>query len=666
MPGGVTLLAPVGLAALVALVAIILIHMRRRTPPAITMPSLRFWEPAGDDSSDKRRLRKPPITLPLILQLLAALIIGLALARPAMDALPGLASQRTMPEHTMVILDGSTSMLATASDDDARIRWELAQDETDQILEDWQAGDVITVITIGSRIQSSSASTQQQVDTLRSRMRSADAPGGIADIDAALELSADLVMPDRSNRLVLITDGAVRANPEIAASVAAPIELRVVGNPDNTMPNVAITSIGSRSVISRNDTYRLSFSMSSFAPDAVRLPYRVQADGVDVVSSEVDLGAGETRSVEVTLPQGAKTADVMIDVRDSFVADNRATLLLGSASTAGLDILLISDNPDALERALGALPESSVDVFPTSTPGIRALAAGFDLVVFQGVSPAPDDIPAVPMLFVRPPQLGDRFVADGVMTAPQIDQLEAGDPILNGVDLAGVTFGDTPAYQLGSGDEELVGGSANGVTGPLLWRGNVEDQRYVAFGFDLETSNITQRVAFPVLIARSVSDLTVAPMASTLGLGEPLLFRATDNATEVAVTDPSGETTTLAISGELNTVLFEGTGLAGLYSVREIGEQDQVLEETAFVVNAGHPIESDLRPNPSLEAALQGGTASNAAVMERQGLADIWPMLVAIATAVIALEWVVFHAGRWRLPTLRNLSSLVPRAGGRA
>jgi hypothetical protein len=432
------------------------------------------------------------------------------------------------------------------------------------------------------------------------------------------------------------------------------------------MPNVAITSIGSRSVIGSDDTYRLAFSMSSFTPEAVRLPYRVQADGVDVVSSELDLGAGETRSVEVTLPQGAKTADVMIDVRDSFAADNRASLLLGSASSAGLDILLISDNPDALERALGALPESSVDVYATSTPGIKALAAGFDLVVFHGVSPAADDIPELPMLFVRPPQLGDHFASDGVMAAPTIDQMSAGAGILDGVDLAGVTFGDTPAYSLTATDEEIVRGSANGVTGPLVWRGMIDDERYVAFGFDLESSNITQRVAFPVLVARSVADLTIAPMASTLGLGEPLLYTASDSATDVVVTGPDGAATELAAGDAGQTVLFEGTGLAGLYTVAEHGDGGQLLEETAFVVNAGHPMESDLRINQSLDASLQGGAAANDTVAERQGLADIWPMLVAIAAAVIALEWLIFHVGQWRLPSLRNLPLPMPRAGGRS
>lgn len=665
MGAGLTLLVPIGLVALVALAAIVVIHMRRQTPPVLMLPSLRFWEPVAADSADKRRFRKPPMSLPLVLQLLAALAIGLALARPAMDALPGMAEQRSTPQHTIVLLDGSTSMLGLASDEDERTRWSLARSEAIAILREWQAGDVITVIVTGSRQQSTSASTRPQVDRLREQLQLTMAPGGIADIDAAIELGGDLIMPDRANRIVLISDGAVRVNPDTAAAVEAPIELRMVGSTENTLPNVAITSIGSRPAANRDETYRLSFALTSFAPETVRLPYRVQADGVDVLVSELDLLSGETRSVQVTLPQGAQRADVTVEVRDSFAADNRATLLLDGSGATGLDILLISDNPGAMERALGALPEARVDVFPTSTPGVRALAAGFDLVVFQGVTPPPNDLPEAPMLFVRPMQSGDHFATEGVMTSPAIDRIDAGASILEGVDLAGVTFGDTPVYRVGAGDDVLVRGMANDLNGPLVWRGTIEGTRYVAYGFDLESSNVTQRVAFPVLIARTVAELTVAPIPGTLGLGDSLLYRVSESVPEVSVTNPEGEVTLLGVSESVDSVVFDGTGLAGMYTVEEVDADGQTLQASTFVVNAGHPVESDLRHNPSLDDDLAGRGASNMTVSERQGLADLWPMLVGIALFVIAVEWLVFSAGVVRFPVKRGWASALQRIGGR-
>ncbi len=650
MPGGLTLLAPLGLIALIATGIIVLIHMRQHTPPIINLPSLRFWQPVKEDSLDRRRLRRPPMSWPLILQVTAAILIGLALARPAIDALPGLASQRTTPQHVIVLLDGSTSMLATTGSTSDVTHWELARDETVAILDDWQAGDVVTVIVTGSRLHTSSASTRLQVETLRDQITRADAPGGVADIDAALRLGGSLVLPDRDNLVMLITDGALRPNPAVAAGVPAPIELRLVGDPDTVLANVAVTSIGYRPLPDRDSTFRLSFAISAYTAEAVRLPYRVLADGVEVVSSQIDLAAGETRPIEVTLPSGSSVADVVIDVLDPFVADNQATLLLGDATTAGLDILLISDMAGALERALAALPDARVDVFASTTPGIRALAAGYDLTVFHGITPLVDDMPETPMIFIRPPQLGDRFGIEGVMTSPVIDRFDAGSTILDGVDLAGVTFGDTPAYQLVSGEQELVRGSGNGLSGALIWRGEVDGERYVALGFDLQTSNITQRVAFPVLIARAVAAITNPPVPSVLSIGAPLLYRTSDQAASIEVIAPNESVTAIPVPDAIDSALFEDTGIPGLYTIRELGPSDQLLAETVFVINAGHPLESDLRANPDLNAALQDGAVSAPATAPNEGLADLWPTIAAIALAVIALEWIVFHGLRMRRP----------------
>lgn len=643
MPGGLAILAPVGLLALLAVAAIVLIHMRQRTPPVIQLPSLRFWDPVREESLDRRRLRRPPITLPFILQIAAALLLAFALARPVMDAIPGFASQRTIPQHVIVVLDGSTSMLATTAAASNTTHWDLARREAVSILDDWQAGDVVTVIVTGSRLQTSSVSTRIQRDDLRNTISHADAPGGVANVDQALKLAASLVLPDRDNRVVVVTDGALRPNPAIAASVPAPIELRQVGSGDD-QPNVAVTSIGYRPVAGQDQTWRLSFEISAFATDPVRLPYRVIADGTDVVTSQVDVVPGEPRSIEVTLPQGAALAEVVIDVRDAFTGDNAASLLLGDATNAGLDILLISDTPDVLERALTALPDARVDTFPATTPGIRALAAGYDLTVFQGISPAPDDLPETPMLLVRPSPLDDRFTMSGVLSGPVIDRFAAGSDVLDGVDFAGVTFGETPAYVLAPDEEELVRGAANGQTGPLVWRGEVDGERYIVLGFDLATSNITQRVAFPVLVARAVADVAAAPVPGVIELGSPLLYPATDQAATVEVTAPDETVTTIDVS--TRSALFERTGEAGIYAIREYGEAHNLINQTLFVVNAGHPTESNLFANPDLAAALTGGAVETPETGVSGGAADLWPLLAAIALAVLAAEWFAYHGMR--------------------
>ena len=109
------LLAPLGLAALVAIPIIILFHMRHTTPTRRPMPSLRFWEAANPRPAEARRLRRPPLTAAARPAARRRRGLAFALARPATAAqlaalAPGLHSE---PRHLILLLDGSTSMSAT-------------------------------------------------------------------------------------------------------------------------------------------------------------------------------------------------------------------------------------------------------------------------------------------------------------------------------------------------------------------------------------------------------------------------------------------------------------------------------------------------------------------------------------------------------------------------
>ena len=89
-----------------------------------------------------------------------------------------------------------------------------------------------------------------------------------------------------------------------------------------------------------------------------------------------------------------------------------------------------------------------------------------------------------------------------------------------------------------------------------------------------------------------------------------------------------------------NEVTYTDTGRPGEYELVEIGADGNELASGRFVVNAGHPTESDLRVNldlPSL-VAQSGGVDQGSA---RSSLFDLWPAAVAVAFGLLALEWIV-------------------------
>lgn len=664
------LLAPIGLLAGISLGVIVLLHMRRQVPATRKVPSLRFWEPANRDDLERSRLRKPPISWLLILQLLAALGLTLALARPFTTGggVLGAFAGRTDPRHDIVILDGSTSMQAVVSLNGNRTRFDEAKSTVASMLGDWQPGDIATVLVVGTSTQTFSAANQQQADALRSRIQKMAAPGGRADINAALRLAGNLTLPDRDNRVTLVTDGAVSVDPAIVATIHAPVTLdRVVSGAD--VSNDAITGISS-SASGQQGTVVVAFTVSHFSDQAASVPWSVTADGKDVASDVVTLGPDESRQLTVSVPSDAPSVTVSIPQRDVLQADNAATLHLERDALSQLAIMLVADNPGPLQRALEVIPGTRVDVYPSGTPGLAALASGYDLAVFVGVSPSPNDLPSIPMLFFQPQPLEGVFGIQGAIDAPVIDTVDAGSSVLTDVDLAGVTFTNVPVYTIGATDTQVLVSAISTASGattasvPLMWQGRLHDQPYLAMAFTPDGSNIADRVAFPILVANAVGALTVDPIPAALALGDPLTYRPSAVAESVAIDRPNGTSVTIAVpkaqaaagTAGVTTgaasfdrqIAFLDTSVTGTYTVRELGVDGTTLRTGSFVVNAGQRQESNLRPNAELASALTSGAQQSTAAAGSDGQTEIWTIAALAALLLIVAEWglSLWRAGR--------------------
>ena len=122
---------------------------------------------------------------------------------------------------------------------------------------------------------------------------------------------------------------------------------------------------------------------------------------------------------------------------------------LKQAGATGVRMLLVSDAPGALLRALSALPGSQVEALSVNQYLAITTHDAIDLIVFEGLPPG-GALPDVPALVVNPGPGQDPSA--GFIPLPEPTRLRAQDPILNGVDLAGVTFGQVPVTTLGPDD----------------------------------------------------------------------------------------------------------------------------------------------------------------------------------------------------------------------
>lgn len=659
-----SLLAPAGLFAAISLGVILILHIRRQTPPTRIFPSLRFWTPAANMEADRHRLRWPPLSLSLLLQLLLALLVTLALARPAISGVLEGFTGDTFPRHAIVIVDGSTSMLAR-SEGSQRSRWEAARQEALEIVDNWRPGDVTTVVLMGTDVETRSASNHEQKDAVRDWLRGSRIPGGRADLNATLQLVRDLGLSDRDNAISLVTDTIVQVDPDIAATVGMPIRIIDVSD-GNVLANQAITSISASAIPGTGNQYVVSATISNFSAVDADVPWFVEADGLEIATNTVFLRPGQSTQIMVNAPRNTENVGATLGVQDALFEDNRAMLPLGSERLGQLNILLVSDAPSNVLRALQVLPGASVDVQAPSVPGIQDVARSYDLVVFEGAVPSRAELPDVPTLFVQPPAVTDVFGVSGAVSNPVIASLDATDPILEGVDLSGVTYGTVARYDLPIGNPTLVAGISVSTTVPLVWRGDIDTTRYVALAFSIAESNIDDRVAFPILVARIVEDLTSAPIPLSITTGDSLSIPPVEGVSDLEVVLPDQSILSIPIGIAVDGAstlsipsVIDATGLNGIYTIRSLRSDGTLASEGTIAVNAGNVQESNLYTNPDL---VDGVVSAVSDVPSPSGNStsgsELWLAIALFAFAVLLVEWLV-SAGSLHWP-----SRLSGRASG--
>src|SRR5687767_10703614 len=119
-------LQPLGLLGLLSLPVIVLLHLWHERNRHATIPSLNLWRWLEREVRGPR-MRLPPITPVLLLQLAAAIALSLALARPRLDFLAGPATLNRL----VVVMDTTSSMAATDVNP-SRLGW--AQTRAAQLL----------------------------------------------------------------------------------------------------------------------------------------------------------------------------------------------------------------------------------------------------------------------------------------------------------------------------------------------------------------------------------------------------------------------------------------------------------------------------------------------------------------------------------------------------
>lgn len=649
-----TFLVPLGLLALLALPIILWLHLLRERRKRVVVPSLLHWQnlPRPREGQKRRRL---PLTLLLLLHLLAAALLGVALAQP--QWLGGLLGGG---RHIALIIDTSTSM---GAGDSAIIpgqgnstRLDQARAHARSVINGLGGRDSIALIAAGSQAHLLATGDVDNRASLLAALDALQAGGTGTDIAGALTLAQAALEGYRAGRVEIVTDGALPALsatsenglPETISvfNSNANVEWTIVGDERDNRALVALAARprGGSDAQGRTaaDVYArvANYGSSAFATDV-----RLFGDDQLIDTRQINLPAEGESELTWEVPPGVRVLRAEFDGRDTLPIDDQASLSL--TQTRPIATLLVSADPGPLERALNAIPGTSIVVIDPGEYASSSLAARADLTIFDGMLPS--RWPTGGVLVINPPEGNSPLLTVGNalslvalerVQSQQLAPLPTGTSgsLFDGLNVDSVSFDlvhrvEVPSWatvQLAAGDV------------PLILRGRVNQSEVAIWTFVLGESNLPERLAFPLLMARTVRDLTPMPLPMALLAGEALTLRPGQRAETVEVLHPDGQVQHLVISP---TLQFEGFTQPGMYTVTERAGSD-IIYEGRVAVNAGAPLESDVRarPVPTDPGSNPGSSVAAAeqlpASRERQPL---WAWFALAALAVMVIEWVYVH-----------------------
>lgn len=614
--------SPLGLLGLLALPAIVALHLFKRRYPPRTVSALFLFGPTTlADTSGRNRepLRR---SASLLLELLGAALLALALAGPRFG------SASSAP-HLVVVFDGTASMNA-ASAVDGTTALERARTVARAAIEELPARARVTLIRSGPEpaIVLGPLAFRLEADAALDEI-TAPFPG--ADRAAAFDLATEL---GRGAPVLYITD-----TPEI--DVPKGIVTRGVGRAASNSGIVAAM----RSRADGSETVRLA--VRNFGPEPSSCSLRIvraqpteQGEESPIATREVALEPGEARSFRFELQGGtpAITAHLVPggagSSSDSLPLDDVATLAPAPRRTVALAVDVAADTA----RALGfeSVDEAAAR-WASLLPDARVaedLASAHLALTADAPVPAPAWSLVLRSESPEPVHLVGPFLMDRT------------HPLLEGVTLEGVLW-TVGAQQEARGLALVLGGSR-----PLLGESTAaEGARRFDLALDPTRSTLGRSPDWPILLTNAAELRRAAlpgPVRTSLGAGESFEWSGAA-AGEWTLTSPTGETTSIRTIGSSSDLLTPRLTEPGLWTIAH--EDTELPKRRAEIgVTLASPEESDLRALSSSEGApLRAGRGTNGPDDPLiAGPAGIEALLAVLGLLALALDWWVVREGRTR------------------
>ncbi len=596
---------PWGLLALLAMPAIVAIHMYHRRFPPIVVAGVHLWGVQHEMRSVGRTRERLPITPSLLLELLAAFLLAMILSQPRFGEL-GRAT------HLVVVLDNSASMQAEPKTN-ASFR-DIAAAEFLERLNNLNRGSRVTALLTGNRPETL-IGPLASVDEARQQLANWQPTAAIHEFYPAWDQAAQFA--GDSGEMLFLTDHLP------AETTPLPQRLETVAVGDR-LPNVAI--LAARWQIDPDaDNGEIYLRFVSYNTNTAVVSVRGRAGEQTVFEQDLTIAPGAESPLLMPVPNGL--GEIVIDLstpQDGLAIDNAVTLIEPQPRPVKISVDLAGDptTQAAVNKAIAALP----DIEPVS-------ADEADLVI-TAPNPLPRSDRELWWLGIGPLSRTDEAKEAAVdLGGPYI--LEKRHPLLEGLELGSLVWGGV--QDVGLNVNPLITADQR----PLL--GQLEGTRTTAFllNIDLSRSQLSESENWPILLSNLIElrrDDLPGLRRWNYRVGEIIRFRwpLSESDTELRLV---GEQTERELARDIYGIVeIGGLDQPGVY---EIFDGEKLLDR--FAVNFHDPRESVL-------------TALNDGIIEPQTTETVndfrfdnpysWLILLALAIVMLAAisDWRVVKA----------------------
>ena len=621
-----SLLIPAALAFGIIIPVILLLYFMRPKRQERVVSSTLLWQQASQDLQASHPWQRLRITALLLLQILAAIVIVLVLARPATFI------SSPIGGNSIIILQASASMQAT---DVPPSRFEAARSNITNLIDGLGPSDQLSLITMAKTpqvlIAFSSDKSQLTLALQRAKVTNQD-----ADLEQALSLAISLAAGHTDAQVLVIGDGHVLP-PDQTLVAPFPVHYLQIGT---DAPNAALLALASHTIQGKLVTLA---QIANYSHQQRSIPVELYADGNLVGVQTASLAAGASGALQWSpLPPATRFLHARIISQDAMTIDHEAWAIVGGSMHGR--VLLVTKGNSFLEASFRLQP--NIDLFET-TPDKYANVGNFDLTVFDGF--VPSSLPSKALFFVNPPTDSNIFGKSGAEII--ISHISAGSDnqnLLNQVDLSSIhvvrkSHQLTPAPWM----QPII------VTPetPLLIAGEQNNRRIGVLSFDLHDSDLPLQPRFPILIYNLVNWFLPLPVAGNAQVAPDtsVTIQAWPGAERIKITGPDQQPVTVA--PPFPVTAFHNTDKIGIYSVTQFTQNQEL--HGAFAVNLFDPLQSRLTPSARLPIS-QSILFDSGSPAIPHVLREIWPWIAAFLLLVLCAEWWLFSHSY----TIRGISGL--------